>query len=219
MKKRFFSLMLSLCIIICEVTILPVVASAGTYTPVAVDCFNGHTYFMYDVSMNWFDAKSFCERLGGHLVTITSVEEQQVVEKLLESGEKKQYWLGLTLAFNSPKWVTGEEYNYSNWDRGEPNECARNDGQHEYYTQIYNVANPAVYGSKRFKWNDMYYDNTFPFEEDNFSLNHIGFICEWDNEKGIFANIIYNGTTYDLLSQSININKESKAEVSVKGNL
>ena len=31
-----------------------------------------------------------------------------------------------------------------------------------------------------FAWNDMYYDNTYPGEEDNFSLQTVGYVCEWE---------------------------------------
>ena len=45
---------------------------------------------------------------------------------------------------------------------------------------MYNKANPQVSSSRRFCWNDMYYDNTYPGEENFFSLEHVGYICEWE---------------------------------------
>lgn len=180
--------------------------------------YEGHSYALYDIGSTWFEAKEYCEKMGGHLVTITSEEEQKAIEELLEFGAKKQYWMGLSLASGSPQWVTGEPYSYSNWDRGEPNECTRSDGQHEYYVQIYNKANPAVGGSQRFKWNDMYYDNTFPREESNFSRVYCGFICEWGSDDVYYAQIRYNDTTYNLLSQPINILADSTVETAVKIN-
>ncbi|MCD8342921.1 MAG: C-type lectin domain-containing protein [Oscillospiraceae bacterium] len=129
--------------------------------------------------MTWYEAEEFCEDNGGYLVTITSEEEQAAMELLLENGSKKQYWIGLTTE-NGPTWVTGEAYDYSNWDRSEPNSHTRSDGEHEYYVHIYNVANPAVGRSERFKWNDMYFDNTYPGEEDNFGADTVGLICEYD---------------------------------------
>ncbi len=40
--------------------------------------------------MTWYQAKDFCEEKGGHLVTITSQEEQAAIQSiLLYSGKKK----------------------------------------------------------------------------------------------------------------------------------
>jgi hypothetical protein len=146
---------------------------------VADSVFQNHSYQRFDEGLTWTQAKARCEELGGHLVTITSEAEQKFVEGLLESGSKKQYWIGATTEDGSPVWITGEKFAYSNWDSSEPNSHARSDGEKEHYVHIYNTANPAVWGSKRFAWNDMYYDNTYPSEEDNFSAETVGFICEW----------------------------------------
>lgn len=139
--------------------------------------FNGHYYKMYDSSMTWQEAKAECESLGGHLVTITSQEEQEFVQTLIENGTKNQYWLGLVI---DEGWVTGEEVSYTNWDSIEPNHHSRSDGQIEEYVHILRISNPNVSGSQAYAWNDMYNDNTFPSEEDNFSLDTVGFICEWE---------------------------------------
>lgn len=151
-----------------------------SYQQVEDSVYQNHSYRRFDEGLTWTQAKERCEELGGHLVTITSEAEQKFVEGLLEDGSKKQYWIGATTADGSPAWVTGEEFTYSNWDSSEPNSHTRADGEKEHYVHIYNTANPAVWGSKRFAWNDMYNDNTYPGEEDNFSADTIGFICEWE---------------------------------------
>ena len=59
--------------------------------------FNGHIYEVYDKSMTWKEAKAFCEKQGGYLVTITSSEEQGFIEKLLpDPCTKWKYWIGAT---------------------------------------------------------------------------------------------------------------------------
>lgn len=150
-----------------------------SYQQISDSVFANNRYQIFDEELTWVEAKSKCEEMGGHLVTITSQEEQEFVQTLLENGQKRQYWIGLKTD-GDVAWVTGEEYSFSNWDKGEPNGNRRSDGEREHYVHIYNVANPAVSGSKRFKWNDMYIDNTYPKEENNFSMATVGYICEWE---------------------------------------
>ena len=84
---------------------------------------NGHKYALYDMKfMSWISAKTFCESLGGHLVTITSKEEQDLVTKLMEKGTSDAYWVG---SLNKSKeggweWVTGEKFDYINWNSTSP---------------------------------------------------------------------------------------------------
>ena len=44
--------------------------------------FNGHTYQFIDVDTTWEDARKACASRDGHLVTITSAEEQKYLEGL-----------------------------------------------------------------------------------------------------------------------------------------
>ncbi len=151
-----------------------------SYQQVADSVYGNHRYEMLDESMTWLEAKAACEAKGGHLVTITSEEEQTYIEKLIENGTKKQYWIGATTTDGSEEWITGEAFTYSNWDSGEPNNHSRSDGERESYAHIYNAPNPAVGGSERFKWNDIYVDNIYPGEESFFSTENVGYICEWE---------------------------------------
>ncbi|MCH5187179.1 MAG: S-layer homology domain-containing protein [Oscillospiraceae bacterium] len=141
---------------------------------------NGHRYELFDESLTWPEAKAACEEMGGHLAVITSQEEQSFIEGLMNNGGKKQYWIGMTTDNNTTAWVTGEAVTYKNFDSGEPNRNRRSDGERENYVHIYNEPNPARSSSKRFRWNDIFYDNTYPGEEKFFSLNNVGYICEWE---------------------------------------
>lgn len=85
--------------------------------------FDGNMYYVYDKKMTWSAAKKYCELLGGHLVTITSQDEQDFVQSLPEAlGKGHRFWIGLSQdAPDSPwQWVTGERLEYSNWARGFP---------------------------------------------------------------------------------------------------
>lgn len=152
----------------------------GDLQEIAVIESNDHKYVLYDISLTWHEAKVLAQNLGGHLVTITSADEQSIVEQLLEHGSKKQYWLGLDTSMDT--WITGENISYTNWDPGQPDGLKRADGEFERYIQIYNERNPhpAATQSRRFKWNDIFYDNTRVGEEEFFELQYVGFICEWE---------------------------------------
>jgi len=93
-----------------------------------VDKLNGHYYFISKVKGTWIGAKLLCEENGGHLVTITSEEENAVVRKA--ALLKKDYiWLGLTytlpqdqreIAWGAKEWITSEPVVYTNWRKDYP---------------------------------------------------------------------------------------------------
>ena len=141
--------------------------------------FNGHAYKVFERSMTWLNAKTYCESLGGHLATITSQDEQNYLESIINNGKKYQYWLGATDAYVEGDWywITGEAWVYTNWDIEQPD---NGQGLGEDYLQIYNQLNPHVKGSSRYMWNDVTINNVYKNETDFFLLEYIGFICEWD---------------------------------------
>lgn len=122
---------------------------------------NNHFYLMVEVSdpyeyyYAWDETKEYCEKMGGHLATITSEEEQEVIENYLESyAEYDHYWLGgYRESGDSWKWITGEECEVYNWDSGEPNGTGD-------YIEIYSDGT----------WDDTHNDNT----------DMEGYICEWE---------------------------------------
>ena len=134
-------------------------------TPVDTLYYNGHTYELYDaVFYHWTEAKTYCESQGGHLVSITSEEEQKKIESLLSSGSLVRYWIGATdeSAEGKWSWVTGESMNYVNWEDSQPD----NANNAEHYGEI-------VYG----KWNDQPIFSESPYEK--------GFILERDEDKHV----------------------------------
>ncbi len=82
-----------------------------------------HTYELYQGCVSWNEARAFAEAQGGHLVTVTSEEEQIAVNALLKP-EMSGLWLGATDEETEGewKWVTGEPFTFSQWNPiGEPN--------------------------------------------------------------------------------------------------
>ena len=131
----------------------------NTYSHVNTVSYNGHTYYLYNDCLTWDEAKAKCEELGGHLVTITSADEQETVAGLIQRQARRGYWIGGS-SDNGSTWVNGEEFSYSNWEPGEPNA----DGGEDCY---------GIYTDKG-TWNNwLGSDRTLG----------LGFVCEWDEEK------------------------------------
>jgi len=121
---------------------------------------NGHYYELIKKDVNWNEAKEYAEKrefekngvvYKGYLATLTSQEENSwVVENLVSpTGKGDVYpWLGgyQVQGYNNPsegwKWVTGEDWSWTNWNEGEPNDLFGR--SNERYLKMY----PSG------KWND-----------------------------------------------------------------
>lgn len=147
---------------------------------------NGHSYFVYPDSLNWVDAKVFCQSLGGHLVTISDEQEQAFVEQLAQTcSERTNFWLGGSYDPDTDtwKWIDGTPFTYTNWDSWD------NDGiemsQPDNYTgdewyirfgksdQTY-----ETWEEHAGRWNDI--SNEAGDDNNDVPLRSFGFICEWD---------------------------------------
>lgn len=129
--------------------------------------------------VTWKQAKADCEKLGGHLVTITSAAEQKKVEKLIAKQLRNFYWMGMIRDGKNQfsKWITGETMKYTHFDtqNREPN----NYGGKENVLVIYRIANPRGGSSGQLKWNDLA-ENGECNNESFFGIHNSGSICEWD---------------------------------------
>jgi len=124
---------------------------------------NGHRYEVINKSITWTKARDDCKKRGGYLATITSNEEQEfIIDLLSKQGKRRNYWLGGYREGKDWKWVTGEDFTYTNWIPGEPNNA---EGKEDKLLLSRNRGN---------KWNDSSNNNTNPYEET------LGYICEWD---------------------------------------
>lgn len=114
----------------------------------------GHTYDLYMASTTWEKAKEFCQKKGGHLVTITEATEAETVYSLTGGA---YCWLGGYRDEDTRwRWITGENFAFSDWSQNEPN----NYGGNENYIGT-SVTN---------KWND------YP----NSDQAVVGFVCEYE---------------------------------------
>ena len=138
--------------------------------PDSNNCYNGNKYELYNSSLTWLEAEKFAESKGGHLVTITSENEQKFVETLIKNGTKNNYFIGANnynqrFAWN---WITNEKLEYTNWNTNQPDFY---EGK-EYFGMIYKYSD--YYG----KWNDLPNQN-----------NNVGFIIEYDD---YYSNVSFN---------------------------
>jgi hypothetical protein len=136
---------------------------------------NGHWYEQIDTnSITWEVAFDMAESMGGHLVTLTSEEEDSFVSSSFDCSDIS--WAGGINLNGEWDWITGEAWDYTNWTPGEPN---GGDGAHI-----------EVFFSNC-RWNDRVSGTTRP------SLiiewNHDPSITQWRIEDG------GNGHWYQLV--------------------
>lgn len=128
--------------------------------------FNGHSYYRSTGSMTWTDARQACLNMGGHLVTSTTLAENNFLFGLWPNG-----WIGLTDEETEGvwKWVTNEPFSWSNWNGGEPNNAGNED-----YIQF-------VGGGK---WNDLP-NASLPYV---LEFDYIVTYTEWTYVKSVYTN-------------------------------
>lgn len=102
---------------------------------------NGHTYHLLDQS-NWTDAEAEAVVLGGHLVTVNDLAENDflVAEFSFFGGVTRHLWTGYTdeLIEGTWVWIDGDPSTYTLWNPGEPNNSFANDPIHgEDYAAMY----------------------------------------------------------------------------------
>jgi len=139
---------------------------------------NEHSYKRFDTAETWSQAKNACANQGGYLATITSQNENDWVWSKFGAstgvyeGAYKGFWLGGSDATTEGQWtwITGELWNYSNWDTGQPDNAS---GRGQSYTVMWNY---NVEGS----WDD----GGLPYTDPKTS-----YLCEWSS----FPNDILGG--------------------------
>lgn len=128
--------------------------------------FHGNTYKVYNEYLDFDQAKKKCEKLGGHLATITSKEEQNFIEQYV-NDKTERLWIGAYRdKYNNWYWVTGEKWKFTNWGDGEPNNSS-NVNSNENCVSMWPT-----------KWNDL----------NNASREQGGFICEWEAKDSSVKN-------------------------------
>lgn len=146
--------------------------TANAEEPVSV-AWNNHTYAVIQEELNPIEADEYCKKLGGHLVTITSQEEQDFIASLASEYETGSMLIGCSdnETEGTWYWLNGEPFEFSAWYPGgsagssEPNDGL---GGGEDYA--------VISRSRGWQWVDVFGGY------DNYSVKE-WFICEWDNEQ------------------------------------
>lgn len=124
--------------------------------------FNGHHYAVIDRHMDFETAQEFCKSRGGHLVTITSEDENIFIKEIIHRYATRNFYRTGGVKNNSDEWtwITGEKFYYSDWFKGEPK-------------------NSTVVIFKDAKIGFNTYWKTAEKDEENPAEDY-GLICEWD---------------------------------------
>ena len=118
---------------------------------------NGHYYEVVTApSVTWSNAQADAESKGGYLATITLEEEQEFIFNLLLSSTTQTggYWIGMLEGEEGGYgWVTGEDYSYSNWCPGQPDNWG-NGNENRVHILWTETESESTF-SRRGTWNDV----------------------------------------------------------------
>ena len=125
-----------------------------------------HSYMVVISDATWEQASAQARNQGGHLVVITSREEQELIEQLLlPYSYLRAVWIGGTRANSSGpfRWITEESMYFTSWGPREPN----NDTGDEVYMDMYPLNGEWV-------WNDV------PNDISMYYAGRMGYIVEFE---------------------------------------
>lgn len=125
-----------------------------------------HEYEAVMADVTWKQAKRLAKERGGHLVTISSAEEQKIVEEIIdEYSNLHTVWIGGNCLSGEFKWINGDSFEYTNWGPGEPN----NETGDEMYLDMYEK-------------DDIWYWNDVPNDISQYYSGKMGYVIEWEIE-------------------------------------
>jgi VWFA-related protein len=152
-----------------------------TVTPVRSIYDNGggthaSRYELVKECLTWEEASQRCQEMGGHLATITSQDEMDLLVGMAENAGCKYLWLGGYTSYDNygnvfGHWVTGEDFSYEAWAVDEPSRVDQ-DGTEEWYIMLWNI--PSLGG---WTWNDQRND---PAAVVASMADEMAFICEYE---------------------------------------
>ena len=223
MNMKIKRILASLLAVLMLAGFAPLTVSAKASIPSNAKIYNGHTYVVYYTPKTWTDAEAYCEKLGGHLVTITNANENAFVTSIIVNITSYEdcYCIGAYNAaaasdsqkghvrWSDPRWITNEKMTYENWNStGCPiNPCTGiPDGHICNYGYIWRTTG---------KWTSWGDDLLHPDRDYYGNIECAGFICEWDYTVGKVHSVTVDDMTINYKS-SDTLRPEIKADSGVK---
>lgn len=165
-------------------------AISDTIIPQKALVYEDHFYAVYDDAPTWEAARDQCEKLGGHLVTITSEEEEIAVASYLKKKDLECVFTGLKYTDTGRKsgwrWLGKKKVSYKDWADDEPDLGEEEDCLYGAFSQ-----------KDDYKWRALPKDYTTYY------------VCEWDSldeakvDKRLLnipvGSLKYNGHYYAIL--------------------
>ena len=121
---------------------------------------NGHYYKIIGMPLDWEAANAFCKKMGGHLATAETAEENEKLKEIfLDNGQIDWCWIGGVRNKNNIwQWITGKTMaEYFDWAGGKPRESLQLGGPFL-----------SLWKSKQGQW-------------DNLKSGKHAFMCEWES--------------------------------------
>lgn len=139
-------------------------------------------YALYDMSIPYDEAEAVCKLMGGHLVAITSEEEQQIINEITQNGSYDKYYIGLSDKESGVyRWANGEEYDYTN-----------------------------LTGPSRSNFTAVAVSTDGTWQETVSDKRQTGFICEIEINKMIPSNTaLFGGSKYEIYDSSLTYEQAS----------
>lgn len=97
-------------------------ASEVVLGPPGALAYGGHKYLLVKAEVTWDEARDAAEKMGGHLATLTSKEENDwAMATFLVT--RSRIWIGGHRIGEGYgwEWITGERWDFTAWAEGEPN--------------------------------------------------------------------------------------------------
>ncbi|XP_053190293.1 ladderlectin-like [Scomber japonicus] len=110
---------------------------------------------LFTTLMTWIDAEKHCVSLGANLASVHNLIEQNFLFKMVSGTKYTRAWIGGSNAVEISTWLwsDGSMFNYTNWDRGEPNNLYNQEKCMESILE----ASPLL------GWNDLNCEDSRPF--------------------------------------------------------
>lgn len=131
---------------------------------------NGHRYQFVPGQFTWTEAEANAKSMGGHLVTLTSQEENDWVwstfspwlpSQLTSSSRTRGWWVGGMLSPEKEwRWVTGEPFEFNRVDKEEKVEA-----------RVPRLLQHDNGGGRLSLWRPLHYSS------------HMGYVVEWDDSS------------------------------------